>query len=106
MAEIYLHHSILMFNNLPKQSEATQFKTGDSKRKFFDALPSEFTRQQAVETGKQFQLSPRTVDDILHNAAGGLWKSWQSYQSRMQTIACKSVIYLFNVNNMGILPPI
>ncbi|MBL0316798.1 MAG: DUF3987 domain-containing protein [Flavobacteriales bacterium] len=70
LAEIYLHHSILMFNNLPKQSEATQFKTGDSKRKFFDALPAEFTRQQAVETGKQFQLSARTVDDILHNATG------------------------------------
>jgi len=70
LAQIYLHHSILMFNNLPKQSEATQFKTGDSKRKFFDTLPSEFTRQQAVETGKQFQLSARTVDDILHNATG------------------------------------
>ena len=70
LAEIYLHHSILMFNNLPKQSEATQFKTGDSKRKFFEALPEEFTRQQAVEIGKQFQLSPRTVDDILHNATG------------------------------------
>jgi len=70
MAEIYLHHSILMFNNLPKQSEAAQFKTGNSKRKFFDTLPSEFTRQQAVETGKQFQPSARTVDDILHNATG------------------------------------
>ncbi|MBX2916989.1 MAG: DUF3987 domain-containing protein [Cyclobacteriaceae bacterium] len=70
LAEIYLHHSILMFNNLPKQSESTQFKTGDSKRKFFEALPEEFTRQQAVEIGKQFQLSPRTVDDILHNATG------------------------------------
>lgn len=70
LAEIYLHHSILMFNNLPKQSEATQFKTGDSKRKFFEALPEEFTRQQAVEISKQFQLSPRTVDDILHNATG------------------------------------
>ena len=69
MAEIYLHHSIPMFNNLPKQSEATRFKTGDSKRKFFEALPAEFTRQQAVEFGKQFQLSLRTVDDI-HNATG------------------------------------
>ncbi len=44
LAEIYLHRSILMFNNLPKQSEATQFKTGKSKRKFFDTLPTEFTR--------------------------------------------------------------
>jgi len=70
LAEIYLHHSLLMFNNLPKQSEATQFKTGDSKRKFFDALPQEFTRQQAVETGKLFTLAARTVDDILHNTTG------------------------------------
>jgi hypothetical protein len=70
LAEIYLQHSILMFNNLPKQSEATHFKTGDSKRKFFDALPQEFTRQQAVETGKLFTLAVRTVDDILHNATG------------------------------------
>jgi len=70
LAEIYLHHSILMFNNLPKQSQASQFKTGDSKRKFFEALPYEFTRQQAVEIGMQFQLAARTVDDILHNATG------------------------------------
>jgi hypothetical protein len=70
LAAIYLHHSILMFNNLPKQGDATHFKTGDNKRKCFEALPAEFTRQQAVDVGKQFQLSPRTVDDILHNATG------------------------------------
>lgn len=70
LAEIYLHHSILMFNNLPKQSEATQFKTGDSKRKFFEALPAEFTRQQATEIGTKFKLSARTVDDVLKSATG------------------------------------
>jgi len=70
LAEIYLQHSILMFNNLPKQGETTQFKTGDGKRRFFDSLPLEFTRQQAVEAGKLFTLSARTVDDLLHNATG------------------------------------
>ena len=70
LAEIYLQHSILMFNNLPKQGETTQFKTGDGKRRFFDSLPKEFTRQQAVEAGKLFTLSARTVDDLLHNATG------------------------------------
>ena len=70
IAQTYLQHSLLMFNNLPKQNEVMNFQSGDSKRKFFDALPEEFTRQQAVEIGKQFQLSPRTVDDILHNATG------------------------------------
>jgi hypothetical protein len=33
-------------------------------------LPQEFTRQQAVETGKLFTLAARTVDDILLNATG------------------------------------
>jgi len=70
LAKIYLQHSILMFNNLPKQGETTQFKTGDSKRKFFDTLPQKFTRQQAVEAGKLFTLAARTVDDLLHNATG------------------------------------
>lgn len=66
----YLQHNILMFNNLPKQNDKMEFIAGDNKRKLFDALPAEFTRQQAVEIGKPFQLSPRTVDDILHNATG------------------------------------
>ncbi len=70
IAQTYLQHSLLMFNNLPRQSEYTNFQGGDSKRKFFEALPSEFSRKQAVEIGVQFQLSPRTVDEILRNAIG------------------------------------
>lgn len=70
LAQIYLQHSLLMFNNLPKQGETTQFKTGNGKRKFFESLPQEFTRQQAVEAGKLFTLSARTVDELLHNATG------------------------------------
>jgi len=70
LVQTYLQHSLLMFNNLPKQNETMQFHSGDNKRKFFDALPQDFTRQQAVETGKQFQLAARTVDDILRNTTG------------------------------------
>jgi hypothetical protein len=70
LVQIYLQHSLLMFNNLPKQGETTQFKTGNGKRKFFESLPQEFTRQQAVEAGKLFTLSARTVDEMLHNATG------------------------------------
>jgi len=72
LAGIYLQHSLLMFNNLPKQSETTHFKTGGNKRQFFDSLPPEFTRQQAVELGKTFDLAARTVDEILRNALGKL----------------------------------
>ncbi|MDQ6812428.1 MAG: YfjI family protein [Bacteroidota bacterium] len=44
----YLQHSLLMFNNLPGQADAMQFKAGDGKRKFIDALPQNFTRKEAV----------------------------------------------------------
>lgn len=70
IAQTYLQHSILMFNNLPKQNEIMSFKSGDSKRKFFDALPEEFTRKQATELGSQFRLSARSVDEILKTATG------------------------------------
>lgn len=65
LSEIYLHHSLLMFNNLPKQSGEIHFKGGDYKRKFIEALPHEFTRKQAVEIGKQFNLSESTVSHLL-----------------------------------------
>ncbi len=68
LAEIYLQHSILMFNNLPKQSEETHFKGSDNKRKFFAALPEEFTRQQAVTLATQFNISARSADDLLRNS--------------------------------------
>jgi hypothetical protein len=70
LAEIYLQHAILMFNNLPKQSEETHFKGSDNKRKFFAALPDEFTRQQAVTLGAQYQMSPRSVDGLLSSLIG------------------------------------
>lgn len=72
LAQIFLQHSILMFNNLPKQQNATIFQTGDNKRKFFEALPKEFTRAEAVTLGQQYKLSTRSVDDLLHNATPSL----------------------------------
>lgn len=68
--QTYLAHSLLMFNNLPKQNEPMQFLSGDGKRRFFEALPQEFTRKEATEIGLRFKLSPRTVDDVLRSATG------------------------------------
>jgi hypothetical protein len=70
IAQTYLQHSLLMFNNLPKQNEVMSFQSGDSKRKFFEALPEAFTRKQATELGSQFKLSARSVDEILKTATG------------------------------------
>ena len=66
LAKIYLQHSILMFNNLPKQTESNQFKTGDNKRSFFTALPTEFARHEAVAIGSKYGMAARTVDDLLN----------------------------------------
>ena len=54
-----------MFHNLPKQDDSTQFKKGDNKRLFMEALPLEFTTQLATEIGKQFHLSYSTVTHLL-----------------------------------------
>lgn len=68
--QTYLQHSILMFNNLPKQTENMSFISGDAKRRFFEALPIEFTRKEATQLGIQFKLAARTVDEILKTATG------------------------------------
>lgn len=69
--QTYLAHSLLMFNNLPKQNETMQFHSYDGgKKKFFKTLPKEFTRKEATELGKNFKLSPRTVDEILKCSTG------------------------------------
>ena len=70
LVKIFLQHSILMFNNLPKQNQAKTFSKDNSKRTFIDALPNEFTRKQAVEIGKAHQLSVSTVSHLLPKLIG------------------------------------
>ena len=70
LAETYLQHSLLMFHNLPKQSEKTVFHSGENKPKFFKALPDEFKRAEAIVLGKQFKLSERSVDLLLKELLG------------------------------------
>lgn len=70
VARIYLEHSILMYDNLPKQGSSINFTYGDSKRKFYEALPGEFSRKQAIDLSTQFHLSARSVDDMLKLSVG------------------------------------
>lgn len=86
LAEIYLHHSILMFNNLPKQHENAAFQTGDNKRRFFEALPAQFSRAEAIVLGAQYQMSTRSIDEFLRITTGNLLEKpkpgfYQKYQS-------------------------
>jgi hypothetical protein len=71
IVQTYLQHSILMFNNLPKQTDNMDFKGGDNKKQFYNALPStEFQRKQAVDIGKIYAMSARTVDNFLKASLG------------------------------------
>jgi hypothetical protein len=71
LCETFLAHSLLMYNNLPNQNNQQPF-TNSSKAKsdFFEQLPQEFTRQQAIEIGKLLGLADRTIDSLLKNALG------------------------------------
>ena len=71
LCETFLAHSLLMYNNLPNQNNQQPF-TNSSKAKsdFFEQLPQEFTRQQAIEIGKPLGLADRTIDSLLKNALG------------------------------------
>jgi hypothetical protein len=70
LADLYLKHSLLMFHNLPKQEDSGLFRSGDNKKKFFDALPASFKRQEAIELAKSFNLSARSVDAMLKALLG------------------------------------
>lgn len=70
LTKTYIQHSIIMFTNLPKQGEQGPFKSGENKKKFFDALPDKFQRKEAIEIGKKFDIGERTVGNFLKSCLG------------------------------------
>jgi hypothetical protein len=85
LIRVYLKHSIIMFENLPKQGEQGPFKSGENKKLLYDALPNEFQRKEAVEMAINFNIKERTVDNFLKACLGkyliksdtGLYKKMQ-----------------------------
>ena len=59
-----------MFENLPKQGEQGPFKSGENKKLFYDTLPKEFQRKEAVEMAINFNIKERTVDNFLKACLG------------------------------------
>jgi hypothetical protein len=70
LIQTYLQHSIIMFENLPKQDEGGVFKSGQNKKLFFDALPQRFTRGEAIELAKNFNMAERTTGTFLKLCLG------------------------------------
>lgn len=68
LSDVYLQHSLLMFNNLDEQKEAKTFKMPNNKKQLLEKLPQEFQRKEAVAFGKDLGLSERSVDDFLNNS--------------------------------------
>ena len=70
LVKTYIQHSIIMFTNLPKQGEQGPFKSGQNKKKFFNALPNKFQRKEAIEIGKKFDIGERSVGNFLKSCLG------------------------------------
>jgi hypothetical protein len=70
LIEVYLQHSVAMFNNLPKQETQGSFKAGANKKLFFDALPTKFSLKEAIELGLNFDMQSRTVSSFLNSCLG------------------------------------
>jgi hypothetical protein len=70
LTKTYIQHSVIMFTNLPKQGEQGPFKSGENKKKFFDALPNKFQRKDAIALASKYQISERTVANILKSCLG------------------------------------
>lgn len=68
LSDVYLQHSLLMFNNLEEQKEAKEYKMPNNKKQLLDQLPQEFQRKEAVALGIKLGLSERSVDDFLNNS--------------------------------------
>ncbi|MFP5040309.1 DUF3987 domain-containing protein [Parasediminibacterium sp. JCM 36343] len=67
---MFLKHSMLIYNNLPKNEGENMFKEGDNKRNFFEALPNEFKLKEAIEVGKCFGMAESTVAHFLPKLVG------------------------------------
>lgn len=70
LIQVYLKHSMMMFNNLPKQEERGVFKSSKNKQMYYDALPDNFQRKEAVALGETFGMKARSVDAFLQNCVG------------------------------------
>jgi len=70
LVSVYLQHSLLMFNNLPRQSVMSVFLSGENKMQFFESLPKEFKRAEAIQMGSKYNLSNRSIDALLRRLDG------------------------------------
>ena len=74
LIQTYIQHSIIIFNNLPKDENVKEFKKGDNKKQFLDELPNKFQRKEVIELAKKHNMSERTMDEFLKLCIGNYLK--------------------------------
>jgi len=65
LSRIYLQHSLIMYNSLPKNNSKIVFSEAPNKEAFFKALPQSFTRAEAISLGITHSMCTRTIDGLL-----------------------------------------
>ncbi len=70
LVHCYLLHSFFMFQNLPRQDSAFVAFKSNNKSMFYEALPVEFKRSDAIALGPKFNLSERSIDGLLKSLLG------------------------------------
>jgi hypothetical protein len=86
LADIYLQHSLLVYNNLPTQGANINFEPSSPKANFYKELPKEFERKIAVSIGEKIKIKERTVDNYLAKLekAGYLLKPKAGYYQKIK----------------------
>jgi len=66
ICETLFYHASIAFKALPKnETMQTDINWDSTKIKFYELLPKEFKRSQAVDIGNSLKMDPRTIDNWL-----------------------------------------
>lgn len=66
----YLEHALFLLEKLPIDHRIQFSRLPNHKRAFFEALPREFKRKEAVALGLQYNMKTRTIDQLLKELLG------------------------------------
>jgi hypothetical protein len=70
LVRVYQEHAVYMFKELPKQSSVTD----KLLKQFFDILPIQFRRKEAIDiANKELNIKERTADLYLSKLTANLW---------------------------------
>ena len=70
MVEVYLEHALHLFHRLAQKSRSTFQEMPSNKRAFFNALPEQFKRKDAIIIGQEMNLSSATIGRFLKQLNG------------------------------------